>query len=89
MKLNKSYKIRLYPNDEQIQFFEQNFGNVRFIYNKMLGDKINHYKKTKEQKESSAPPRRWTGARRAGGHSGQSPCPGGCFPDRPRQNDSP
>lgn len=48
MKLNKSYKIRLYPNDEQIQFFEQNFGNVRFIYNKMLGDKINHYKKTKE-----------------------------------------
>lgn len=48
MKILKAYKFRLYPNDEQKQFFEQNFGNVRFIYNKMLEDKIEHYKTTKE-----------------------------------------
>jgi putative transposase len=48
MKLNKSYKLRLYPNKKQQQYFEQNFGNARFIYNKMLEDKIKYYKKTKE-----------------------------------------
>lgn len=48
MRIIKAYKFRLYPNDKQKQFFEQNFGNVRFIYNKMLSDKIEHYKKTKE-----------------------------------------
>lgn len=46
MKIIKAYKFRLYPNEEQKQFFEQNFGNVRFIYNKMLHDKIEHYKET-------------------------------------------
>lgn len=48
MKIVKAYKFRLYPNEEQKQFFEQNFGNVRFIYNKMLHDKIEYYKKTKK-----------------------------------------
>lgn len=48
MKILKAYKFRLYPNNEQKQFFEQTFGNVRFIYNKMLEDKIEHYKSTKE-----------------------------------------
>ncbi len=48
MKIIKAYKFKLYPNEKQKQFFEQNFGNARFIYNKMLHDKIEHYKKTKE-----------------------------------------
>ena len=48
MKIVRAYKFRLYPNEEQKQFFEQNFGNVRFIYNKMLHDKIEYYKKTKK-----------------------------------------
>ena len=46
--MKKAYKFRLYPISEQKQFFEQNFGNARFLYNKMLGDKIEHYKETKE-----------------------------------------
>ena len=44
----KAYKFRLYPNKEQQEFFAKNFGCVRFIYNKMLADKIEHYEKTGE-----------------------------------------
>lgn len=44
MLRNKAYKMRLYPNDEQIIMLEKTFGCVRFIYNKMLGDKITYYK---------------------------------------------
>ena len=46
--LLKAYKYRLYPNKEQIEYFSKAFGCVRFIYNIMLYDKINHYKLTKE-----------------------------------------
>ena len=42
----KSYKFRLYPNKEQEIMFAKTFGCVRFIYNKMLADKIAHYKET-------------------------------------------
>ncbi|QSF47867.1 IS200/IS605 family element transposase accessory protein TnpB [Paenibacillus tianjinensis] len=45
--MHKSYKFRIYPDKEQRIFFEKNFGAVRFIYNKMLADKIEHYKMTK------------------------------------------
>ena len=44
----KSYKFRLYPNKEQQEYFSKCFGCTRFIYNKMLADKIEHYKKTGE-----------------------------------------
>lgn len=40
----KAYKFRIYPNIEQQQYLSKTFGCTRFIYNKMLGDKINHYK---------------------------------------------
>ncbi|WP_296210735.1 IS200/IS605 family element RNA-guided endonuclease TnpB [Psychrobacter sp. UBA3480] len=43
----KAYKIRLYPNAEQQVFFAKSFGCSRFIWNKMLADKIDHYKATK------------------------------------------
>ena len=43
----KSYKVRLYPNAEQQVFFAKSFGCSRFIWNKMLGDKIDHFKATK------------------------------------------
>ena len=43
----KAHKIRLYPTDEQQIFFAKSFGCARFIWNKMLGDKIDHYKTTK------------------------------------------
>jgi len=46
-KQNKAYKFRLYPCPEQIEFFIKSFGCCRFIFNKMLGDKIEHYQATK------------------------------------------
>jgi len=42
----KAYKYRLYPNKKQQEYFAKCFGCVRFIYNKMLDDKIEHYKLT-------------------------------------------
>ena len=33
----KSYKFRLYPTENQKQFFDQNIGNCRFVYNHLLG----------------------------------------------------
>ncbi len=48
MKAYKSYKFRLYPNTEQQKMFNKTFGCVRFVYNKMLADKIEHYKATGE-----------------------------------------
>ncbi|PYY31012.1 IS200/IS605 family element RNA-guided endonuclease TnpB [Paenibacillus illinoisensis] len=42
----KAYKYRIYPNTEQQVYFARVFGCVRFIYNKMLADKIEHYKRT-------------------------------------------
>ena len=44
----KSYKFRLYPNQEQKQLFAKTFGCSRAIWNMMLADKIKHYEDTKE-----------------------------------------
>ncbi|MBZ4664608.1 MAG: family element transposase accessory protein TnpB [Caloramator sp.] len=44
----KAYKYRIYPTKEQEEYFAKVFGCVRFIYNKMLHDKIEHYKQTGE-----------------------------------------
>ena len=46
---NKAYKFRLYPTKEQEIMFVKTFGCVRFIYNKMLADKIDFYKETKQK----------------------------------------
>ena len=45
----KAYKYRLYPNKKQQIYFSKCFGCVRFIYNKMLADKIEYYKQTKQK----------------------------------------
>ena len=42
--MNKAYRFRIYPNCTQKTMFARTFGCVRFIYNKMLGDKIEYYK---------------------------------------------
>ena len=47
--MNKAYKFRIYPNAEQQIILTKTFGCVRFIYNQMLSDKINHYEKTKQK----------------------------------------
>ena len=47
--MNKAYKFRIYPNAEQQIILTKTFGCVRFIYNQMLSDKINHYEETKQK----------------------------------------
>lgn len=42
----KSYKFRLYPNQEQKQLFAKTFGSSRAIWNMMLADKMAYYKET-------------------------------------------
>lgn len=44
-----AYKYRLYPNKEQQIYFAKCFGCVRFIYNRMLSNKIDYYKETKQK----------------------------------------
>lgn len=44
--MNRAYKFRIYPNKEQRIMFAKTFGCVRFIYNKMLADKIKCYNDT-------------------------------------------
>jgi putative transposase len=36
----KAFRYRVYPNKEQRTFFAKTFGCVRFVYNKMLSEKI-------------------------------------------------
>ena len=50
---NKAYKFRIYPNREQKTLFTKTFGCVRFIYNKMLDDKIKYYEKTKKKRNNT------------------------------------
>lgn len=46
-KENKAFRFRLYPNKEQRILLARTFGCCRFLYNKMLADKIEEYKKSK------------------------------------------
>ncbi|MDN3398467.1 IS200/IS605 family element RNA-guided endonuclease TnpB [Psychrobacter sp. APC 3426] len=45
----KAYKVRLYPNEGQQIFFAKSFGCTRFIWNRMLSDKIEHYNEHKTE----------------------------------------
>ena len=47
-KINRAVKIRIYPNAEQRVQIEKTIGCSRFIYNCMLADKMEHYKKEKK-----------------------------------------
>lgn len=44
--MNKAYKFRALPNAEQRKLFAKTVGCARFVYNRMLADKISHYKAT-------------------------------------------
>lgn len=44
--IQKAYKFRLYPNNEQKEYFAKTFGCVRFVYNRMLSEKIAYYEET-------------------------------------------
>lgn len=44
--MNRAYKYRLYPNEEQKEQFCKTFGCCRKVYNLMLSDKISSYEVT-------------------------------------------
>ena len=46
--VNKAYKFRIYPNQEQASKIDRNIGSARFVYNHFLDIKIETYKETKE-----------------------------------------
>ena len=45
--MNKAYKYRIYPNPEQKALLLKTFGCCRFLWNKMLSDKIDFYQNEK------------------------------------------
>lgn len=49
MKLNATFRFRLNPNKKQINLLLKTINCCRFIYNKMLEDKIVYYKENKKQ----------------------------------------
>lgn len=51
MVKNRAYKFRLYPNSEQRTYFAKAFGSVRFLYNKMLENRIALYEQYGHDKE--------------------------------------
>jgi len=44
----KAYKFRLYPNQEQRIYLAKTFGCTRFVYNKMLTERIKSYEENKD-----------------------------------------
>jgi putative transposase len=44
----KAYKYRMYPNNEEKIYLVKTFGCSRFIYNKMLADRIKSYEENKD-----------------------------------------
>ena len=48
--IRKAYKYRIYPNQEQREYFARVFGCVRFFYNKSLSDMCDLYKETGRSK---------------------------------------
>ena len=52
MKQYRAVKVRLYPNRGQRALLDQTFGCCRFIYNKMLEERIRVYEGLKEDKDT-------------------------------------
>lgn len=53
MEIIRGYRYRIYPTKYQQDFINQNIGACRFIYNKMLSDKINYYEKEKKSLQTT------------------------------------
>jgi len=50
----KAFKYRIYPTDAQVLFFAKTFGCCRFVWNRMLDEKLQAYKK-KERMQRITP----------------------------------
>jgi len=50
--MNKAYKYRLYPNQEQAVLIHKTFGCVRFIYNQMLANRKAIFEQYKDDREA-------------------------------------
>jgi len=46
MKQVRAYRYRIHPSGEQQKILERTFGCVRFVYNKLLEEKLEHHKLT-------------------------------------------
>lgn len=44
-KIVKSFKVRIYPNSDQIKIIENHFNCCRYVYNRLLASSIERYKK--------------------------------------------
>lgn len=51
--MNRAYKFRIYPTDAQEILLSKTFGCCRFIYNRMLDDKICEYRETGKMKRTT------------------------------------
>ena len=49
--MNRAIKIRVYPNQNQKEVLDKTFGCCRFIYNKMLEERIQSYTELKDEKD--------------------------------------
>ena len=47
----KTYKFRLYPNNEQETLLNKTFGCTRFVFNHMLAERKETYERLKDDKE--------------------------------------
>lgn len=47
MQITRGFQYRIYPNKQQQELIAKTIGCCRFIYNKMLADKIDYYKENK------------------------------------------
>ncbi len=51
-RMNKAYKYRLYPDEEQAVLINKTFGSVRFVYNRMLANRKAIYEQYKNDKDA-------------------------------------
>ena len=50
--MNRAIKIRVYPNQNQKEVLDKTFGCCRFIYNKMLEERIQSYTELKDKNDT-------------------------------------
>ena len=51
MKIQRAFKVRVYPSDEQWFFLNKTLGSCGFLYNKMLGERIKTYESLKDNRK--------------------------------------